>query len=145
MQVLKMSAMAAMLFSGAAGLWGGCGSSGEPTGLVITNNVTNLAVSATGHWSGTFTASGVPFNMTLIQNGSTLGGAYAAQSIPGDVTGQITGGSLEMTVTAHASGGDVVSQWSGTINAELNSATGSFAIISGGGGSGGWQMTRRGG
>jgi hypothetical protein len=143
MQALKLMAVVALLLGGVAVLLGGgCSSSSEPTGLVITNNVTNLAANATGNWSGTFTASGVPFSMTLIQEGSTLAGAYETQGVPGDVTGQINGTAIELTVTAHGGSGDVVSQWAGTINAELNAASGSFNIISGGGGSGAWQMSK---
>ena len=141
MRVISLIAVAA-LGSGAAGLWGGCDSSSGPTPLVVTHNVTNTTVSATGNWSGTFTTTGVPFSMTLIDNGGALSGSYAAQGFPGDVSGQITNSTIELTVTAHTSGGDVVSQWAGTITPELNSATGGFNIISGGGGSGGWQMTR---
>ncbi len=142
MRIFCPMAVAVLLCGGAAGLWGGCDSSSAPTPLLVTDNVTNTTVTATGNWSGTFTTTGVPFRMTLIESDNALSGSYAAEGAPGEVSGQITNSTIELTVTAHTGGGDVVAQWAGTITAGRNSATGGFNIISGGGGSGGWQMTR---
>jgi hypothetical protein len=140
MRIFILIAVAVTLCGGAAGLWGGCSSSSEPMPLLVTNNVTNTTVSATGNWRGTFDTNAVPFNMTLVDNGGAISGSYAAQGWPGEVTGQVTGNTIDLTVTAHTSGGDVVAQWVGIITADMKSATGAYNILSGGGGSGAWQM-----
>ena len=138
----------AMCLVGAAVGFVGCGgdSSSDDTTTTVTNTVTNTVEavpgpSATGTWGGQF-ATSVPFTMVLVQNGDAVTGSYASQGFPGTVSGTVSGGNISLTVSVDTGGPAVVSQWAGTINDAMNSSSGNFTIIAGGGGNGNWSMSK---
>jgi len=96
------------------------------------------APTMTGNWVGEF-GTGVAFSMSLTQSGDALTGSYKTGAFDGSVSGSISGNSVSMTVTVPAG---PTSEWSGSVNEERTSMSGSFNIVAGGGGSGTWSASK---
>lgn len=114
----------------------------DSTTVVVTNAPAGDGAVATGNWTGKF-GTDVAFSMTLVQSGDAITGSYSSGGFPGTVNGSVSGNDIELTVSVDTGAPDpVVSEWDGTIDAERDDASGSFTIVSGGGGNGTWEMDR---
>jgi len=138
----KTGSMIAMLMMTMAVLVTGCdgGGSDDPDPAPPAGD--SPAPSMTGSWNGTF-GTGASFAFSLVQSGDAITGGYTSSGgSPGTFTGSISGNNVSFTTTVPAGGGNVTAQWSGTVNAERTSMSGTFTIVAGGGGNGTWSATK---
>jgi hypothetical protein len=123
-------------------LFPGC--TGSDDGEDGTSDATN-AVSTTlsGSWVGTISQVGgvaTDISMGISQNGDTLTGTYQGTGgVNGAMTGFIGGNSVEMTTVT----GGGTAEWTGAVNDELTTMSGTVVIVAGGGGSGVWTLTKQ--
>ncbi len=92
--------------------------------------------SMTGTWNAL--ADGIPITMKLTSDGNAFTGTYSDPVGGGTLTGSTSGNSVSMTLT----GGGNVSQWSGSVNAERTSMSGTYKFVPDGI-SGTWTATKQ--
>ena len=126
---------------GLAMMAAGCFSSSDSSSSDGDGSGTTPA-SLNGSWAGTITQTGNPpgaISMTITQTGDLLAGTYnGTGGSSGTMTGSTSGSTVNMTTTV----GAVVAQWTGTLNADHTSMSGTFTIVAGGGGSGTWALNQ---
>jgi hypothetical protein len=112
----------------------GCGGGDDATGSSGSTNSTPPAVNTmTGNWNGQADGGVYTFSMSLTQSGNVLSGTYVLNGGgSGPATGEITGNTLDLTTVREP--GHNVSQWHGTVNSDLNSASGTYTNITAAGG-----------
>lgn len=124
-----------------AGCNGG-GSDDEPADAADDGGGDAPPASLSGSWLGTVTQGANPpanVSMSITQTGDSLAGTYnGTGGLSGPMTGSVSGTTVNMTTTT----GPVVAQWTGTVNADRTSMSGTFTIVAGGGGSGTWTLNQ---
>lgn len=98
------------------------------------------APTMTGNWKGRFETGDI-FTLKLQEDGDIFTGTYKSAAGEGRVTGSTSGDKVKMTI-AMILDPAAVAQFSGTVNKERTSMSGTASAAGDGGGTGTWSATK---